>query len=100
MQSGKKGFTLIELLVVISVISLLSSIVFASLNNARVKARNAKRIQDINQLVNAFNLGYTSGSPINGGDWETVCIAQVECIYQLIYILDSFSIPGLNSRVV
>ena len=72
MQSGKKGFTLIELLVVISVISLLSSIVFASLNNARAKARNAKRIQDINQLVNAFNLGYTNGFPINGGDWACV----------------------------
>src|SRR3989338_10373753 len=72
MQSGKKGFTLIELLVVISVISLLSSIVFASLNNARVKARNAKRIQDINQLANAFNLGYVSGFPTNGGDWACV----------------------------
>ena len=72
MQSGKKGFTLIELLVVISVISLLSSIVFASLNNARVKARNAKRIQDINQLANAFNLGYVSSFPINGGDWACV----------------------------
>ncbi len=34
-----KGFTLIELLVVISIISLLSSIVIASLNSAREKAR-------------------------------------------------------------
>lgn len=35
----QKGFTLIELLVVISIISLLSSVVLASLNSAREKAR-------------------------------------------------------------
>lgn len=35
----RKGFTLIELLVVISIISLLSSIVFASLSTAKEKAR-------------------------------------------------------------
>ena len=37
-----KGFTLIELLVVISIISLLSSVVLASLNSSRDKARIAK----------------------------------------------------------
>lgn len=49
---GKKlsGFTLIELLVVISIISLLSSVVFASVNSARAKARDAKRAADIKQV--------------------------------------------------
>lgn len=41
MHTYKKGFTLIELLVVISIISLLSSIVLASLNSAREKGRIA-----------------------------------------------------------
>ncbi len=51
-----KGFTLIELLVVISIISLLSSIVLASLNNVRSKARDAARRAAMLQMRNALEL--------------------------------------------
>mgnify|MGYP001616556751 CR=1 FL=1 len=47
----KSGFTLVELLVVISIISLLSSIVFASVNSARNKARYARARAELNQFV-------------------------------------------------
>jgi len=53
-----KGFTLIELLVVIAIIGILSSVVLASLNTARRKARDAKRISDMKQLQLALEMYY------------------------------------------
>jgi type II secretion system protein G len=54
----KKGFTLIELLVVIAIIGILSSVVLASLNSARQKARDARRVSDIGQLALALEMYY------------------------------------------
>jgi prepilin-type N-terminal cleavage/methylation domain-containing protein len=54
-----KGFTLIELLVVISIIALLSSIVLASLNSTRVKAKEAAQKVAIDQTKKALQLYWT-----------------------------------------
>lgn len=51
-----RGFTLIELLVVMAIIALLSSVVFASLANARAKARDTRRIADVRSVVTALEL--------------------------------------------
>lgn len=58
MVKTNKGFTLIELLVVIAIIGLLSSVVLASLNSARTKARDARRVADIKQMQTALELYY------------------------------------------
>ena len=55
---GSRGFTLIELLVVIAIIGILSSVVLASLNTARQKGRDARRVSDIKQLQLALELYY------------------------------------------
>lgn len=52
----KRGFTLIELLVVIAIIGLLSSVVLASLNTARMKSRDVTRISHLKELRTALEL--------------------------------------------
>jgi prepilin-type N-terminal cleavage/methylation domain-containing protein len=60
MFKSKKGFTLIELLVVIAIIGILASVVLASLNSARKKSRDARRVADIKQLQLALELEFDS----------------------------------------
>lgn len=77
----QKGFTLIELLVVIAIIGLLASIVLVSLNSARMKARDARRISDMKQIQLALEMYYdTNGtyptmiayvSPTVDASWTT-----------------------------
>ena len=72
----QSGFTLIELLVVIAIIGLLSTLSVVALNNARARARDARRVADIKQIQTALELYYnemgeypsavTSGGTIAG----------------------------------
>ncbi|TSC77748.1 MAG: putative General secretion pathway protein GspG [Parcubacteria group bacterium Gr01-1014_33] len=56
------GFTLIELLVVIAIISVLASVVLASVNSARAKARDARRLSDMKQIQLALQLFYDTNN--------------------------------------
>ncbi len=69
-NSGRSGFTLIELLVVIAIITILSTLVLASLNKARLKARDVKRLSDMRQVMNALEFYYDENGqyPTPDGD--------------------------------
>jgi prepilin-type N-terminal cleavage/methylation domain-containing protein len=79
----QKGFTLIELLVVIAIITLLSSVVMVSLNGARAKARDARRISDIQELNKAVQLFIADNERLpypNNDDQCTVAYYGGSCL--------------------
>jgi prepilin-type N-terminal cleavage/methylation domain-containing protein len=67
------GFTLIELLVVISIISLLSSIVMSSINNARAKGRDAQRIRTLWEIRTALQMYYSDNGYYPNCGGNNVC---------------------------
>lgn len=71
-NSRNKGFTLIELLVVIAIIGFLASIVLVSMQGTRLKARDAKRIQDLYQIRLAIELFYADNGyyPQSNCGWD------------------------------
>lgn len=65
------GFTLLELLVVIAIIGILSSVVMVSMGNAKIKARDAKRVSDITQIQTAVELYYAKYGVYPGSSYGT-----------------------------
>lgn len=76
-----KGFTLIELLVVIAIIGILATIVLVSLNSARQKARDTRRLADVKQVALALEMYYDDHSAYpavtgcTSANWTTMATA-------------------------
>src|SRR3989338_6385086 len=89
---AKSGFTLIELLVVIAIIGVLASIVLASLNNARRKSRDARRITDIKQLQLALELYFD-------GEQSTYPVSSTTCNATTNYGLEVVKTEGYIPQI-
>jgi prepilin-type N-terminal cleavage/methylation domain-containing protein len=78
-----KAFTLIELLVVISIIGLLSTFAIIALNNAKAKARDTKRMNDLKTISQALEMYYLDNGtyPISCAEAEVPnpCSPEKEC---------------------
>ena len=57
-----RGFTLIELLVVVSIISLLTSVVLASLKESRGKAQDSKVVSQLLEMRSVAELNNSTAS--------------------------------------
>jgi len=66
-QKQKKGFTLIELLVVVAIMGMLAALAVVALNNARQRARDARRVSDIKQIQTALELYFLDNASYPSG---------------------------------
>lgn len=63
MNKSKSGFTIVELLIVIVVIAILAAISIVAYSGVQQRARDSKRISDVNAIVAAFRMiGAESGN--------------------------------------
>ena len=72
-----RGFTLIELLVVIAIIGILASVVLASLNSAREKSRDTRRVADLKNIQLALELYFDSEGMYPIGNFDTAMATLV-----------------------
>jgi prepilin-type N-terminal cleavage/methylation domain-containing protein len=71
-KKKSSGFTLIELLVVIAIIGVLSSVVMASLNLSRQKAKDAAIVEIMKNIRVQSAIHYDSQNPVQYGTTDSV----------------------------
>ena len=85
MKTYKRGFTLIELLVVIAIIGILSTAVLTSLNSAREKAQDAKKIHDVKQVALALEQArHPVTGEFHGSDYDHMVPLILDLLVKLV----------------
>lgn len=97
-----EAFTLVELLVVISIVGMLSSVVFAGVTTARVKGKDASRVQTVAQIRNALELYYSDNKvyppvPVSGKIEDMVTASLMNYVKTLP---SNFSVVGHTTEYI
>ncbi len=78
-KNKKQGFSLIELLVVVAIMGLLAAMSIISLNTARARARDARRLSDVKQIQTALEMYFNDSRKYphsNDGYIEDTCLSN------------------------
>ena len=90
-KKGFRGFTLIELLVVIAIIGLLSTVIAAPIQNARKKAKDAKKLAELSAVrlaLDQYAEGNNGNYPAKLGDLAP----------QYMPVLPTYALEATNPR--
>jgi prepilin-type N-terminal cleavage/methylation domain-containing protein len=90
MLHSKRGFTLIELLVVIAIIGLLATLAVVAFGSARGKARDARRVADMNAVLKSM-----ASADLDGNTNTATCGLKGTDAYKL----SACTITNLNTYI-
>lgn len=97
---SSKGFTIIELLVVISIISLLASIVLVNVNIYMAKARDARKMSDVQQISKALYMFYAQKGymPTNYNPCCGACTGSTAYNQSMQELVDAGFLPSIPNN--
>ncbi|MCL4427067.1 prepilin-type N-terminal cleavage/methylation domain-containing protein [Patescibacteria group bacterium] len=73
-HKNNASFTLIELLIVIAIIGILAALIIVSVTKAAARARDARRLADMNEIHKALDAYY-----LDNGNWPSCGVDGVQC---------------------